>query len=498
MSTGEQKETAAAAASTQEQGGLLDEICNLMPTTVASNRKTDLIENVVKEAMSGAVVWKKNFSKTINDAIDQLDAKLSKQLAAIMHNPEFQKLEGTWRGLKHLVFSSETCATLKLKVLNVSKRTLFKDFDKAIEFDQSQLFKKMYESEFGMAGGEPYSALVGDYEFTNHPEDIDLLSKISQVAAGAFCPFISATSPDMFGFKSFADLSKPRDIEKIFLSEDYIKWRSFRESEDSRFVVLTMPRVLSRLPYGRNTKTIDEFAYEEVELDADGRAKPVPHDHYTWMNSAYVYGANLTAAFSKTNWCTAIRGVENGGKVEGLPTHVFKSDDGDLDAKCPTEVGITDRRDAELSKQGFLALCHFKNTDYSVFFGGQTTQKPKQYNDPSATANAAISARLPYIMAVSRIAHYLKVIARDKIGSFLERQDMEDFLKQWISAYVLADRNPSAEMKAKYPLAEATITVEEIPGKPGAYNAVALLRPWLQFEELNASLRMVASMPKKA
>jgi type VI secretion system protein ImpC len=497
MSTGEQELAPATTTTTTAQPGLLDEICNLMPQNVEAVRKTDLVDNLVKEAMAGVVKWDKNVTKTINNAIQQLDEVISKQLAAVMHNPELQKLEGTWRGLRHLVFSSETCATLKLKVLNVTKKQLYKDVDKAIEFDQSQIFKKLYENEFGIAGGEPYGALVGDYEFTNHPEDIDLLEKMSNVAAAAFCPFITAASPEMFGFGTFAELSKPRDIEKIFLTEDYVKWRSFRQSEDSRFVVLTMPRVLSRLPYGKSTKTIDEFNYEEVELEADGRAKPVPHEHYTWMNSAYVYGANLTAAFAKTNWCTAIRGVENGGKVEGLPTHVFKSDDGDLDLKCPTEVGITDRRDAELSKQGFLSLCHFKNTDYSVFFGGQTAQKPKQYDSPDATANAAISARMPYIMAASRIAHYLKVIARDKIGSFMERQGMEDFLKRWISQYILLDKNATAEMKAKFPLAECKITVEEIPGKPGAYNAVAMMRPWLQFEELNASLRMVAAIPKK-
>ena len=499
MSTGEQKSAAAAAAATtQEQKSTLDQILDNMPKAMVATRKTDLIETVLKEAMAGVVKWDKNVTRTINNAIEQLDEVLSKQLAAIMHNAELQKLEGSWRGLKHLVFSSETCATLKLKVLNVTKKQLFNDVDKAVEFDQSIIFKKMYESEFGMAGGEPYGALVADYEFTNHPNDIDLLGKMSQVAAAAFCPFITAAAPELLGLDTFADLTKPRDLEKTFLSEDYIKWRAFRQTEDSRFVVLTMPRVLSRLPYGKSTNPIDEFAYEEVELEADGRAKPVPHSLYTWMNSAYVYGANLTSAFSKTNWCTAIRGAENGGKVEGLPVHVFKTDEGDLDIKCPTEVAIGDRRDAELSKQGFLALCHYKNTDYSVFFGGQTAQKPKVYDDDNVTANAAISARVPYMMAVSRIAHFLKVIARDKIGSFAERQDMEDFLKRWISQYILADPKPTAEMKAKYPLAAAQITVEEIPGKPGAYNAVALLRPWLQLEELNASLRMVASLPKKA
>ena len=340
--------------------------------------------------------------------------------------------------------------------------------------------------------------MIGDYEFTNHPDDIDLLEKVSGVAAAAHAPFISAADPKLFGFEDWEDLSKPRDIEKIFMSKKYTKWNSFRDTEDSRFVSLVMPRVLARLPYGATTKPIDEFGYEEVALDADGEALPTSNQDYCWMNAAYVMGTNLTRSFAQTRWCTAIRGVENGGKVEGLPVHNFMSDDGDIDSQCPTEIGITDRREAELSNEGFLSLCHFKNTDYSVFFGAQTCQRPKKYNKPDATANAAISARLPYIMASSRIAHYLKCIARDKIGSFMERKDMEDFLRTWIAGYVLADDKPSAEMKAKYPLAEAQIDVQEIPGAPGSYNAVAILRPWLQMEELTTSLRMVAKLPQKA
>ncbi len=292
-----------------------------------------------------------------------------------MHAPEFQKLEGTWRGFKHLVFSSETSATLRIKVFNVSKQDLYKDLDKAVEFDQSQIFKKLYENEFGHPGGEPYGALVGDYEFTSHPQDVDMLTKMSQVAAAAFCPFISAASPGLFGFKDYTELSKPRDLEKIFDTVEYTQWKSFRESEDSRFVTLVMPRVLSRLPYGKSTVPVEEFDFEEVDLDAKGKAKKVPHANYSWMNASYVLGAKLTEAFAKNGWCTAIRGVENGGKVEGLPAHIFTSDDGDADLQCPSEIGITDRREAELSKLGFLPLCHFKNTDYSVFFGAQTAQK---------------------------------------------------------------------------------------------------------------------------
>lgn len=491
MSTGEQQEGQAQSAETTS-GGLLDQIVQQMPKSVKKDRATDLIGNLVQQVMDGTVQWNKSVTKTVNDAIAAIDSKMSDQLAAIMHHPDFAKLEGSWRGLHHLVMNTETSKQLKLKVLNIPKKELYRDLDKAVEFDQSQMFKKIYESEFGMPGGEPYSALVGDYEFTNHPDDIDLLEKMSGVAASAHCPFVSAASPGLFGFEEWTELSKPRDIEKIFMAKEYTKWNSFRDSPDSRFVSLVMPRVLARLPYGAETKPIDEFDYEEV---SDGS---VPHDNYCWMNAAYVMGAQMTAAFAQTGWCTAIRGVENGGKVEGLPSHTFTSDDGDTDLKCPTEVGITDRREAELSKEGFLPLCHFKNTDYAVFFGAQTTQRPKKYDKPDATANAAISARLPYIMASSRIAHFLKCIARDKIGSFMERSDMEDFLKRWIANYVLADEKPSAEMKAKYPLAEADISVEEIPGQPGAYNAVALLRPWLQLEELSTSLRMVAQLPKKA
>jgi type VI secretion system protein ImpC len=496
MSTGKQTESQAAAASAEAvEGGLLDQAIKATKQTEKS-RAEELLRTLTEEALKGTVTWNRDVSRTLNAGIKAIDAAISKQLAAIMHNPAFQKLEGSWRGLNYLVMNSETSAQLKLKVLNVSKRDLFKDLDRAVEFDQSQLFKKLYENEFGSPGGEPYGALIGDYEFTGHPEDIDMLGKLSNVSAAAFCPFIGAASPKLFGFDSFTELSKPRDLEKIFETVEYTKWKSFRDSEDARFVTLAMPRVLSRLPYGSQTKPVEEFEYEEVELDSAGRAKPVPHEHYAWMNASYVLGTRLTDAFAQYGFCVAIRGAEGGGKVEGLPAHVFTSDDGDQDLKCPTEIGITDRREAELSKLGFLPLCHYKNTDYSVFFGAQTAQKPKKYDRPEATANAAISARLPYIMATSRFAHFLKVIARDKIGSFMEVEDCQQWLERWIANYVSADTKPSPEAKARYPLREAKIEVKEIPGAPGSYNAVAWLRPWLQLEELTTSLRLVAKIPK--
>ena len=416
MSTAGEAESQGSGGSAEASGSLLDQITSVMPRAVEKPRRDELVRSLVEEALRGTVQFDKNISRTISNAIAQIDAVMSRQLAEILHHPDYQKLEGSWRGLHHLVMNSETGADLKIRVMNIGKRELFKDLDKAIEFDQSQIFKKIYEAEFSPPGTEPYGALIGDYEFTNHPEDIDLLSKMSQVGAAGFCPFVTASGPELLGMESFTELSKPRDLEKIFLDESYTKWLSFRDSDDSRFVVLTMPRSLSRLPYGKNTKVVEEFDFEEVELDEKGNAKPVPHSHYAWMNTSYVLGSRLTDAYAKFGWCTAIRGAENGGKVEGLPAHVFTADDGDKDLKCPTEIAITDRREAELSKLGFLPLCHYKNTDYAVFFGAQTAQKAKKYDRPEATANASISARLPYIMATSRIAHFLKVIARDKIG----------------------------------------------------------------------------------
>jgi len=496
MSTGDEQQAQPGAAETEsQQASLLDQaIANTKSST--PDHAKELLEVVTREAMAGTVTFDKDVTRTINQAITRIDATVSQQLAAIMHSEAFQKLEGTWRGLNHLVMESETGTGLKIRLLNVSKKELFKDVDKAVEFDQSQVFKKLYENEFGTPGGEPYGALIGDYEFENHPEDIELLSKMSNVAAAAFCPFLSAASPKLFGLDTYTELAQPRDLAKIFDTPEYTTWKSFRESEDARFVTLAMPRVLARLPYGANTKPVEEFDYEEVSLNPDGSAKSVNHEEYCWMNAAYVLGTRLTDSFAQTGFCTAIRGAEGGGKVEGLPAHIFQSDDGDTDLKCPTELAITDRREKELSDLGFLPLCHYKNTDYAVFFGAQSVQKPKKYDRPEATANAAISARLPYIMATSRFTHFVKVIGRDKIGSFMEAEDCQAFLDRWIHNFVSADTNPAPEQRARYPLREAKVEVKEIPGAPGSYNAVLHLRPWLQMEELTASMRMVARIPK--
>ncbi len=484
-------ETESGAQAAQEAQPSLLEQAVLATKQTDADEAQRLLKALTEEALKGTVTWNKNLTVTFRQAIESIDAAISEQLREIMHHEKFQTLEGTWRGLNYLVMNSETSTTLKLKLMNASKKEVGKDLSKAVEFDQSQTFKKLYENEFGTPGGEPYGALIGDYQFTNHPDDIELLSNMSNVAAAAFCPFITASSPSLFGFESWSELSKPRDLSKIFDSAEYTKWRSFRESDDSRFVTMAMPRVLSRLPYGQETKPVEEFGYEEIADTGN-----VSDDQYCWSNAAYVLGSRLTKAFAESGWCTAIRGAEGGGRVDDLPVHLTRTDDGDIDMQCPTEIAITDRREAELSGLGFMPLSHYKNTDYAVFFGGQTTQKPHIYDRPEATANASISARLPYVMATSRIAHYLKVIARDKIGSFQEAEDMQNSLNRWINNYVNASEDSGQEMRAKFPLREAKIEVKPIPGKPGSYNAVAWLRPWLQMEELTTSLRMVARIPE--
>src|SRR5579859_587863 len=481
----------------------IDESASLLDMVVSATRQTEpdraqeLVRTLVEQVNRGTVSFDRNLPRTIERAIALLDQLLSSQLNEVIHHPAFLKLEGSWRGLHYLVMNSETGTNLKIRLLNATKRELNRDLTRAVEFDQSLLFRKVYENEFGTPGGEPYGALIGDYEWTNHPDDIETLRLVSNVSAAAFAPFISAAGAGMMGFERWTELSRPRDLAKILDTIEYAKWRGFRDSEDSRFVSLVMPRVVARLPYGSRTKPIDAFKYEESPVDTDGAPLSMQHEHYCWMNAAFVMGTRLTDAFSRHGFCTAIRGAENGGRVENLPQHVFLSDDGDLDAKCPTEIGITDRREYELSNLGFLPLCHYKNQDFAVFFGAQTAQKAKEYDRADASANARISARLPYIMATSRFAHYLKVMARDKIGSFMEAEGCELWLNRWIKNYVNTNEQAGAESKAKFPLREARVEVQPVPGRPGAYSAIAYLRPWLQMEELTTSMRMVARIPER-
>jgi type VI secretion system protein ImpC len=390
-----------------------------------------------------------------------------------------------------MVHQSETGENLKIRVLNVKKQELFKDLEKAVEFDQSNLFKKMYEDEYGVLGGTPYGMLIGDYEFGRSAEDVSLLKMVSGVAAACHAPFVSNADPKLFGFDSFTELANPRDLTKIFDGVDYAPWKSFRESEDSRYVALAMPRVLARLPYGKNFKRVEQFNFEE---QVDGKE----HNNYSWMGAAWAYGARITDAFAKDGWFARSRGVEGGGKVEGLPVHTFPTDDGDVAMKCPTEIAITDRREFELSNLGFLPLLHAKGKDFAVFMGTQSCQKPKTYFDPAANSNAELSTKLNFMLCVSRFAHYLKVMARDKIGSFMEAGECETWLNNWIQNFVLGNPIGAAEeIKARRPLAEARVDVREVKGKPGYYEAVAYLRPHFQLEAISASIRLVAEVPQK-
>jgi len=498
-----QKRAKAAAETTkteevkeleQKEVSLLDQIVEegrLARDPALKERGKDLIKEFVAQVLDGAMTVSADAEAMINARISQIDHLISLQLNEILHHPDFQKLEASWRGLKYLLDQSSTSDMLKIKVLNVSKKELLRDLQRAPEFDQSALFKKVYEEEFGVFGGAPFAALIGDYEFGPGPQDIELLEKISQVAAAAHAPFLSAASPQFFNLDSFTELGAPRDIGKIFDSTAYAKWKSFRQSEDSRYVGLTLPHILLRLPYGKGNVEIEEFNYEE---GVDG----TDHSKYLWGNAAYALGARLTNAFHEYGWCAAIRGVEGGGLVEGLPVHNFYTDEGDVAMKCPTEVAITDRREKELADQGFIPLVHCKGTDYAAFFSIQSCQKPKVYDNEQATANARIATQLPYILAVSRFAHYLKAMMRDKIGSFMSRSDCERFLNKWIMQYVTEDDNASQEVKAQYPLREARVEVMEVPGKPGAYRAVAFLRPHFQLDELTVSLRLVAELPPSA
>jgi type VI secretion system protein ImpC len=494
---GEAAPAAAAAAAPAAAAGeesLLDQIISkgkLARDDSQKPRAKDLVGEFVHQIVDEGMTISRDTIVMIQTQIARIDELLSKQLDEVLHHPDFQQLEGSWRGLHYLVMNTETGTKLKIRLLSASKAEVFKDLDQAIEFDQSTLFKKLYEEEYGTFGGFPFSLVIGDYEFGRHPQDMALLEKISGVAAAAHAPFIAAASPRLFDMDSFTELANPRDLAKLFESTELIKWRSFQASEDSRYVTLVMPHILMRLPYGPNTVPTDEFNLVE---DVDGK----DHSKYLWGNAAYALGQRITNAFSLYGWCAAIRGVEGGGMVQGLPAHTFKTDEGDIALKCPTEIAITDRREKELDTLGFVSLCHCKGTDYAAFFGGQTTQKPKLYDTDSANANARISARLPYVLAASRFAHYLKVICRDKVGSFQTKDSLAQYLNRWISTYILGTDDAGQDLKAQYPLREARIDVFDVPGKPGAYRAVAFLRPHFQLEELTASIRLVAELPPPA
>jgi len=491
----ETQKTAGSSAVVEQaaESSLLDQIVEQgrFADPAARERGKNLVKEFVAQVLEGSMTLGRDADQMISARVAQIDHLVSIQLNEILHNQQFQKLEGTWRGLKYLLDQSETGTQLKIRILNASKKDLLRDLQRAPEFDQSAMFKKVYEEEYGLFGGEPFGALVGDYEFSKHPEDLELLEKVSQVAAAAHAPFLSAASSELLNMESYTNLDQPRDIGKIFDSTEYAKWKGFRESDDSKYVALTCPRVLMRLPYGRDTAPVEGFNFEE---GVDG----TDHSKYLWGNAAYALASKMTQAFATYGWCVAIRGVEGGGLVDGMPSHTFRTDEGDVALKCPTEIAITDRREKELADQGLVPLVHCKGTDKAAFFSIQSCNKPKLYDSDSANANARLSAQLPYMMSTCRFAHYLKAMMRDKIGGFMSRDDCWRFLNRWISKYVTQDDKAGPVTKAKFPLREARIDVEEIKGKPGAYRAIAYLRPHFQLDEINVSLRLVADLPAAA
>jgi type VI secretion system protein ImpC len=452
----------------------------------------ELLSNLVEELKGITELPTENgIVQFLMRRILEIDELLSSQINEILHHPDFQALEGAWRGLHYFVMNTETSSKLKIRVLNSSLKDIREDLTQAIEFDQSALFKKIYEEEYGTFGGAPYSCLVGDFDISNHPQDILFLEHMAGVAAAAHTPFITAVSPLFFNLDKFEDMPLPRDLSKVFESPDYIKWNSFRNSEDSRYVTLLLPRVLMRLPYGASTLPVAEFNFtEEVGIGDTNK--------FCWGNPAYAMAQRITNAFAHYNWTAAIRGVEGGGVIEGLPTYIFKTLEGDKTVKCPTEVAITDRREKELSDLGFISICYCKGSDFAVFFGSQSSQKPRVYNSDDANANAAISARLTYLLAASRFAHYIKVMMRDKIGSFMTKENVEMYLNNWIASYILLNDDAPSSVKAAYPLREGRIDVYDIPGSPGEYKSVIYLRPHFQLEELTASIRLVTNLPARA
>ncbi|CAN7364448.1 type VI secretion system contractile sheath large subunit [Massilia sp. LjRoot122] len=460
-----------------------------------SDKAKESVENAVRtlaeQALQGSTLVSGDVLATIEGLIAALDRKLSEQVNLILHTPEFQALEGAWRGLHYLVNNTETDEMLKIRVLNISKNELGKTLKKfkGTAWDQSPIFKKMYEEEYGQFGGQPYGALVADYYFDNSAPDVEMLGSMSKVAAAAHAPFIAAASPSVMLMESWQELANPRDLTKIFQTPEHAAWRSFRESEDSRYVALAMPRFLARQPYGSRTDPVEEFDFEE-DTSAPGSK------NYTWANAAYAMAVNINRSFKEYGWCSRIRGIESGGAVEGLPVHTFPTDDGGVDMQCPTEIAISDRRETELAANGFMPLVHKKNTDFAAFIGAQSMHKPAEYDDPDATANANLAARLPYLFATTRFAHYLKCIVRDKLGSFKEKDEMQRWLTKWIMQYVDGDPASSSEStKARKPLAAAEVVLEEVAGNPGYYTSKFFLRPHYQLEGLTVSLRLVSKLP---
>jgi type VI secretion system protein ImpC len=463
----------------------------------AATEVESAIKTLVSQALSDTSLIKNDVLDTLDEMIAHLDRKLTEQMNEILHAPEFQQIESAWRGLHYLVTNSETDATLKVKVMNVGKKELLNNLRlyPGARWDQSPMFKQVYEQEFGQLGGEPFGAIVADYYFNHEALDVTLLRSLSKIASSAHAPLLTAADPSLMGMDTWTELMNPRDLSKLFDTPDYAAWKSLRDSEDSRYLGLCMPRVLSRLPYGSKSDPVEEFAFEE---DTDGHKG----NNYSWMNAAYAMAVNVNRAFKEYGWCTRIRGVQSGGEVVNLPVHTFPTDDGGVDLKCPTEIAITDRREAELSKSGLIPLVHRKNTDKAAFIGAQSVYAPKRKMDKAtgktedATAAENLSARLPYMFAVSRFAHYLKCMVRDKVGSNMEQDQLQRWLQDWITLYVDGDpKNSSETTKAQKPLAAARVDVLPNEENPGYYTARFFLRPHYQLEGMDVGMSLVSRIP---
>ncbi len=474
-----------------DSGSILDQIFDegrLVRDEHQKDGARNMLQGFIEEATKAGVSVDGSAKRAIAERIAALDRLISAQVNKVLHHEKFQKLEASWRSLNKLVSENEISTSLKVRVFNCKRKEIARDFARAPGFDQSSFFKCVYENEYGTLGGSPYSFMIGDMELGRSPMDIQFMRDMAAVASMAHAPFIASAAPGLLDLDSFTELDRPIDIAKIFESTEMAAWNSLRDNPDSRHLVLTGPRTLVRQPWGPDSAPVEEMDFVE---DVDGQN----HNKYLWSPSSWALGGQIMKSFSEYGWPSAIRGTETGGKVSNLPLHTFPSLSGATISKCPTETTITDRREKELSDQGIIGLCHARNTDYSVIFSGSTVNRPQKYVEEEANANARLSASLPYVLACSRFAHYLKAIMRDKVGGFTSRDEVERFLNNWIAQYVTADDSASHATKARYPLREARVVVKEVAGKPGSYTAVAHLRPHFQLEELTASLRLVADLP---
>lgn len=422
----------------------------------------------------------------LDNYIAKIDDMLSGQLDKILHNEKVQKLESTWRGLKYLVDRTDFKSNIEIDLLDVDKAALQEDFEDAPDVTHSGLYKHIYVQEYDTPGGKPFSAIISDFEFDHGNGDVNLLRDLSKVAASAHCPFLGSVGAKFFGKKSLNDVMKIDDIGNYMERAEFIRWNSFRDTEDSRYVSLTFPRFLLRLPYGANNP-VRSFCYEE-------RANSAKHENFLWGSAVYAFAANMCASFKDNGWLVNIRGPRAGGKVENLPLHQFDAGRG-LQTKVPSESIISETREMEFANLGFIPLSYYKNSDYACFFSANSTQRAKLYNTPEATANSRINARMPYIFLASRIGHYLKVLQRENIGSVKDKKILEKELNSWLQTLVTTMNDPGPELMATHPLQEGAVRVEEIPDNIGYYRVSMYIQPHFQIEGVDVRLSLVGQMP---